>query len=137
MNARTVRDVEVKAHVRIVNTLEAPRILGDAEVIQGKLVFKDRAFTIDSANVNFDSPTVINPSFNLVSSTDVNGIKVQLFASGRRVFQAGPLTFGISICHEGWRYPETVLPGHAAVAPRAGPPRAACPLASGAATHRA
>jgi len=28
--------------------------------------------------------------------------------SGRRVFQAGPLTFGVSICHEGWRYPETV-----------------------------
>ena len=28
--------------------------------------------------------------------------------SGRRVFQAGPLTFGIAICHEGWRYPETV-----------------------------
>jgi predicted amidohydrolase len=28
--------------------------------------------------------------------------------SGRRLFKAGPLTFGISICHEGWRYPETV-----------------------------
>ena len=28
--------------------------------------------------------------------------------SARHVFQAGPLTFGISICHEGWRYPETV-----------------------------
>ena len=27
---------------------------------------------------------------------------------GRRIFQAGPLTFGIVICHEGWRYPETV-----------------------------
>jgi len=27
---------------------------------------------------------------------------------GRRMFQAGPLTFGIVICHEGWRYPETV-----------------------------
>lgn len=26
----------------------------------------------------------------------------------RRVFQAGPVTFGISICHEGFRYPETV-----------------------------
>ncbi len=26
----------------------------------------------------------------------------------RHVFQAGPLTFGIAICHEGWRYPETV-----------------------------
>ncbi len=28
--------------------------------------------------------------------------------SERRVFQAGPLTFGIAICHEGFRYPETV-----------------------------
>ena len=26
----------------------------------------------------------------------------------RHVFTAGPLTFGIAICHEGWRYPETV-----------------------------
>jgi predicted amidohydrolase len=24
------------------------------------------------------------------------------------VFVAGPLTFGVAICHEGWRYPETV-----------------------------
>lgn len=30
------------------------------------------------------------------------------FAEGRQVFTAGPLTFGIVICHEGWRYPETV-----------------------------
>jgi predicted amidohydrolase len=27
---------------------------------------------------------------------------------GRRVFQAGSVIFGIVICHEGWRYPETV-----------------------------
>ena len=26
----------------------------------------------------------------------------------RSVFNAGPLTFGVVICHEGWRYPETV-----------------------------
>jgi predicted amidohydrolase len=30
------------------------------------------------------------------------------FGAERRVFTAGPLTFGIVICHEGWRYPETV-----------------------------
>ncbi|MBV8070712.1 MAG: carbon-nitrogen hydrolase family protein [Acidobacteriaceae bacterium] len=28
--------------------------------------------------------------------------------SERQVFRTGPLTFGIVICHEGWRYPETV-----------------------------
>jgi predicted amidohydrolase len=30
------------------------------------------------------------------------------FGTERHVFRAGPLTFGIVICHEGWRYPETV-----------------------------
>jgi len=29
-------------------------------------------------------------------------------ATERRVFTTGPLTFGVVICHEGWRYPETV-----------------------------
>ena len=29
-------------------------------------------------------------------------------ATERRVFTAGPLTFGVVICHEGFRYPETV-----------------------------
>jgi predicted amidohydrolase len=30
------------------------------------------------------------------------------FGTERRVFTAGPLTFGIVICYEGWRYPEAV-----------------------------
>jgi predicted amidohydrolase len=30
------------------------------------------------------------------------------YGSSRRIFQTGPLTFGVAICHEGWRYPETV-----------------------------
>jgi predicted amidohydrolase len=56
---------------------------------------------------------VINPDGTLAGFQD----KVQLDASeeptyspgaGRRIFQTGPLTFGIAICHEGWRYPETV-----------------------------
>lgn len=28
--------------------------------------------------------------------------------AGRMIFQEGALTFGVAICHEGWRYPETV-----------------------------
>ena len=28
--------------------------------------------------------------------------------AGRSIFTVGPLTFGVAICHEGWRYPETV-----------------------------
>lgn len=29
-------------------------------------------------------------------------------ANERLIFKAGPMTFGVAICHEGWRYPETV-----------------------------
>ncbi len=56
---------------------------------------------------------VINPDGTFAGLQD----KVQLDPSedeiyspgcGRRVFRVGPLTFGIVICHEGWRYPETV-----------------------------
>jgi predicted amidohydrolase len=57
---------------------------------------------------------VINPDGTVAGWQD----KVQLdpseeeiypaFAAERRVFTAGPLTFGVVICHEGWRYPETV-----------------------------
>jgi predicted amidohydrolase len=56
---------------------------------------------------------VINPDGTIAGFQD----KVQIdpseegtYSSGseRRVFQSGPVIFGIAICHEGWRYPETV-----------------------------
>ncbi len=37
-------------------------------------------------------------------SEDVNYVP----GTGRRVFEVEELRFGIAICHEGWRYPETV-----------------------------
>lgn len=61
----------------------------------------------------FASALVINRDGSLAGFQD----KVQLdpseeaiysFGCGRRIFQTGPMTFGIVICHEGWRYPETV-----------------------------
>ncbi|HEY3336908.1 MAG TPA: carbon-nitrogen hydrolase family protein [Propionicimonas sp.] len=56
---------------------------------------------------------VIGPDGSLLGWQD----KVQLDPSedhlyeagaGREVFTVGDLTFGVVICHEGWRYPETV-----------------------------
>lgn len=60
----------------------------------------------------FATALVINRDGTIVGFQD----KVQLDPSeeptytpglNRRIFQSGPLTFGIAICHEGWRYPET------------------------------
>lgn len=76
-------DAEAKGHVTVVNTIEAPRIVGSADLIQGKIIFKDRVFQIQSANALFDNPTVINPRFSLSANADVGGVKVNLYASGK------------------------------------------------------
>jgi predicted amidohydrolase len=60
------------------------------------------------------SACVINPDGTVAGWQDKGQIDPSeeaiypALASERRVFTAGPLTFGIVICHEGWRYPETV-----------------------------
>jgi predicted amidohydrolase len=56
---------------------------------------------------------VVNPDGTFAGFQDkvqIDPAEEGLYAagSGRRVFRAGPLTFGVVICHEGWRYPETV-----------------------------
>ncbi len=76
-------DAEVKGRLTVVNTIEVPRLLGNAEMIRGKMVFKDRAFQIQSASMSFDNPAVINPKFNLTATTEVNDTKIQLYAQGR------------------------------------------------------
>jgi len=59
------------------------------------------------------SALVINPDGAVAGFQD----KVQLdpteeatftAGAGRHLFHTGPLKFGVAICHEGWRYPETV-----------------------------
>lgn len=84
---------------------EAARDAG-VTVILGTERLSDRGLQITAC--------VINPDGTVAGWQD----KVQLdpfeeaiypaSASERRVFTAGPLTFGVVICHEGWRYPETV-----------------------------
>jgi hypothetical protein len=68
--------------VKIVNTLNAPRIIGNAEIIQGKLMFRDRDFVIQSGAAIFDNPTTFNPKFNLTANTELGTSKVQLYVSG-------------------------------------------------------
>ncbi len=77
------RDVEAKGNMTLVNTLDSPKIVGHVEVVRGKLLFKNHVFQIQNASAKFDSPTTINPSFELNANTEVNGIKIQMYTSGR------------------------------------------------------
>lgn len=77
---------------RVALVLGTERVLGQRPTLTALVL--DR----DGARLGFQDKVQLDPS---EEATYAPG-------SGRRLFQVGPLTFGIAICHEGWRYPETV-----------------------------
>jgi predicted amidohydrolase len=73
-------------------------VLGTERFVEGALVASALVIDQDGAVAGFQDKVQIDPS---EEGTYAPG-------SGRRIFQTGPLIFGVAICHEGWRYPETV-----------------------------
>ncbi len=73
-------------------------VLGTERVVDGALIATALVVDRDGTRLGFQDKVQIDPS---EEATYTPG-------TGRRVFESGPLTFGIAICHEGWRYPETV-----------------------------
>ena len=73
-------------------------ILGTERFVDGALVASALVIEPDGSIAGFQDKVQIDPSEECTYTP----------GTGRRVFQAGPLTFGVVICHEGWRYPETV-----------------------------
>ncbi len=73
-------------------------VLGTERVINDALLITALVINRDGTIAGFQDKVQLDPSEEGIYSP----------GSGRRVFQTGPLTFGVAICHEGWRYPETV-----------------------------
>jgi len=73
-------------------------IVGTERVVEGKLLASALVVFGDGARAGFQDKVQVDPSEDNLYTP----------GEGRRVFTAGPLTFGVVICHEGWRYPETV-----------------------------
>ena len=96
-------DPEFLEHAWSVIALAAAKarttvVLGTERFVDGALVATALVIDQDGSIAGFQDKVQIDPS---EEGTYIPG-------SSRRVFQAGPLTFGVAICHEGWRYPETV-----------------------------
>jgi predicted amidohydrolase/ribosomal protein S18 acetylase RimI-like enzyme len=73
-------------------------VLGTEHVVDGGVVPTALVINADGSFAGFQDKVQIDPSEEPTYTA----------GSDRRVFQAAGLTFGIAICHEGWRYPETV-----------------------------
>jgi predicted amidohydrolase len=85
-----IAEAAAKANVSVV--------LGTERVADGDLVATVLVIQEDGTVAGFQDKVQIDPS---EEGTYTPGC-------GRRIFHKGLLTFGITICHEGWRYPETV-----------------------------
>jgi len=73
-------------------------VLGTERVVNGELMATALVIGADGERAGFQDKVQIDPSEEKTYTPGVD----------RRVFRAGALTFGISICHEAFRYPETV-----------------------------
>ena len=73
-------------------------VLGTERVVEGGPVATALVIAGDGSRAGFQDKVQLDPG---EEATYAPG-------EGRRLFTAGPLTFGVVICHEGWRYPETV-----------------------------
>ncbi len=72
-------------------------ILGTERVADRGLLVSALVINPDGSVAGFQDKVQLDPSEEATYSA----------ASERRIFQTGGLRFGIVICHEGWRYPET------------------------------
>ena len=89
------------AWVAIAETAKNARvtaIVGTERLVEDRLRISALVVNADGSVAGFQDKVQLDPSEERTYSA----------GSGRRLFEAGPVKFGISICHEGWRYPETV-----------------------------
>jgi predicted amidohydrolase len=75
-------------------------VLGTERVVDGGLRIAALVIDRDGKRVGFQDKVQLDPS--------EDGLYKPAPDTRRQVFEDGPLKFGVSICHEGWRYPETV-----------------------------
>lgn len=73
-------------------------VLGTERLEAGELFASALVVGADGNRLGFQDKVQIDPSEEGTYAP----------AAGRHLFRTGPLAFGVVICHEGWRYPETV-----------------------------
>jgi predicted amidohydrolase len=86
----TIASAAAQANLAVV--LGTERIVDDLVLITALVINRDGTLA------GFQDKVQLDPSEDTIYSP----------GSGRRVFETGSVKFGVAICHEGWRYPETV-----------------------------
>lgn len=88
----TIAAAAAEAHVAVV--------LGTERIVDGGVRATALVIDADGRRLGFQDKVQIDPA--------EEGTYAPALGGERRVFAVGGVTIGVVICHEGWRYPETV-----------------------------
>jgi predicted amidohydrolase len=86
------------AIARVAADADVAVVLGTERIVDDKPRITALVINADGTWAGFQDKVQLDPSEETLY---VPGV-------GRHLFKAGPLAFGVAICHEGFRYPETV-----------------------------
>ena len=78
-----IMDGEFKGKVKLVGAVDNPKLLGEGQLVQGKILFRERPFILESVKVNFDDPFQMNPKFNAAAVAEVSQYKIRVLAYGK------------------------------------------------------
>ncbi len=75
--------VEIRGDLVLKGTFAEPILFGQAEVVRGNVVYRQREFKILAGRVDFLDPRRINPQFTVSAETLAQGVRVQITLQGR------------------------------------------------------
>ncbi|MGZ3720931.1 MAG: translocation/assembly module TamB domain-containing protein, partial [Bdellovibrionota bacterium] len=75
-------NAEFKGEATLMNNFEFPQIVGRAELIRGKLLFRSNAFTLDYASIKVPNREVFDPQFQISGQSTVDIYRINLYAAG-------------------------------------------------------
>ena len=75
-------NAEFRGEVTLMNNFEFPQAVGRADLVRGRLLVRNNAFTLDHAQIRLPNPDVFEPLFSISGTTNVDAYRINIFAAG-------------------------------------------------------
>lgn len=75
-------DAEFSGSLTLLNNFEFPQVVGRAELIKGRFLFRNTPFDLDHAIVRSTNPLDFDPWFSIGGATVLDSYRITIFASG-------------------------------------------------------
>lgn len=75
-------NAEFRGEVTLMNNFEFPQVVGRADLVRGRLLIRNNAFTLEHAQIRLPNPDVFEPLFSISGTTNVDNYRINIFAAG-------------------------------------------------------